>query len=741
MTTAPAARPTSPAASRPPAGGAIAGSFTPAIDPVKLLQKYMWLLIAASVGGLIIGEITFQIWKRVAPTWTSTTVFEVQVPTTDLKDTATRYDEEELMTFMATRMEEFSQPALLDSVILDPRVQTEAPAWIRKYEKNGSIDVDEARRDLRDIVSTQIIQDTQLFTMSVGWRTPSDAAGLARMLEQKFITSADERARRDRVARLDQIRRIVDGYNEELDELVLRRTRLSRDEGISAESQREDDASKELDDTVATISEIQQEMAATREQLQRMETMLQNDSAIQYTDTQRAMVDQSPLVMRQTSSIQDLRTELGAMLREGIQPAHRDYRLLQARIDAAEAELIDLRERELRKQFEADVDALRQMLRGLQAQEADLQARAGELRARLTELTRIYKELDQLDVRIERVTETRDTYQESLEEIQSLGGLQRGRIVTVQAPKVPDEISSPNHIVTLALGLILVTGLTGGAVVARELLDQRIKGPSDVAMIPRTKVVGVVPLAAEDPNNPKHFETIFRDQPRGVLSESLRQVRTTVLKKMERGGHKSLLVCSGLPRSGATGTITNLAFAAAAADKKVLVIDANFRRPGVHRVFGLAEAPGLADVLAGRATLDSTVQATDTKGLSVLPVGSAEDRVFERLGTQPMGDLLDRASEKYDLVLIDTAPAVVAGDALSIATRCDAVMMVVRAMAEKRGMVNRIKNDLADGKAELLGVLVNGVRASAGGYMKRNIRATHEYQDGAAASASIDEKA
>ncbi len=740
MTTAPAARPTSPAASRPPAGPASAGSFTPAIDPVKLLQKYMWLLIAAGIGGILLGEVAFQVGKRLFPVWSSTAVFEVQVPTTDLKNTATAYDEDELMTFMATRMEEFRQPALLDSVILDPRIEIEAPRWIEQYRKGGAIDVDDARRRLREIINTQIIQDTQLFTMTVGWRTPGDAAGLARMLEQRFVNNSDERARRDRASRLDQIRRIVDGYNAELDELILRRTRLTRDEGISAATQREDDASKELDDTVATISTIQREMAATREQLQRMETMLQNDSAIQYTDTQRAIVEQSPLMMRQTSSIQDLRTELGSMLREGIQPAHRDYRLLQARIDASEAELIDLRERELRKQFEADVDSLRQMLRGLQAQEADLQARAEELRARLTELTRIYKELDQLDVRVERITETRDIYQASLEEIQSLGGLQRGRITIAQGSRVPDEISSPTRLVSIALCLILVTGLTGGAVVARELLDQRIKGPSDVAMIPRTKVVGVVPLAAEDPNNPKHFETIFRDQPRGVLSESLRQVRTTVLKKMERGGHRSLLVCSGLPRSGTTGTVTNLAFAAAAADKKVLVIDANFRRPGVHRVFGLAEAPGLADVLAGSATLESVVQATDTRGLSVLPVGSAEQRVFERLGTEPMGALLERASEKFDLVLIDTAPAVVAGDAFSIATRCDAVMMVVRAMSEKRGMVNRIKNDLADGRAELLGVIVNGVRASAGGYMKRNIRATHEYQDGAV-SGSIDEKA
>ena len=86
------------------------------------------------------------------------------------------------------------------------------------------------------------------------------------------------------------------------------------------------------------------------------------------------------------------------------------------------------------------------------------------------------------------------------------------------------------------------------------------------------------------------------------------------------------------------------------------------------------------------------------------------------------------ACAKYDLVIVDTAPAMVAGDGLALASRCDSVVLVVRALAEKRGLVARIRDQLADTRAEFLGVVVNAVKASAGGYLRRNIRTSYEYQ-------------
>ncbi len=183
-----------------------------------------------------------------------------------------------------------------------------------------------------------------------------------------------------------------------------------------------------------------------------------------------------------------------------------------------------------------------------------------------------------------------------------------------------------------------------------------------------------------------------------------------------------------MPGSGATTVACNLALAASAADRRVLLVDANFRRPGVHRVFGLQEGPGLADVLAKQASLEASIQATSSPTLDVLSVGSRDLRLVERLSTDTMSDLLGQAKGTYDLVLIDVAPAVVAGDGVALANRCDASILVVRAFSEKRGMIARVKNELMDSRGEFLGVIVNAVRASAGGYLKGNIRTAAEYQ-------------
>ena len=734
MTTAPARPSTPPPAARPPAQGGSA-AFAPSIDPFKLIQKYLWLLIGAGVFGILIGEAGFHAWRLTYPTFTSEAVLEVEPPRRTVTEAEAEYNEQEMLNYIATRLQDFEAHSLLERVASNPRIQTEAPRWIATHEVNGTIDIFEAVEDLRDMINARPIPSTPLFAVSVSWRTPDDAAGIARLLIDIFLNQTNENARRIRNQQLEVVRGLITDLNEEIDGLTLRRLRILRDEGIDSEDAAGDDAQRDLNAAIAQLSQIRQGISAAQSTVTRMETLLQNDVAIPYDDTTRAAVEAGPLVQSLTQEIQALRTELGAMAREGIQPAHRAYKLVQARINAAETERQEVRERELRRQFETELDFARQGLRDLQAQESDTIDRRELLEARLADLTEVFKELDELDVRLERLTATRDEYRDELTELEQLQSLVGGRVERFQNPLTPDRVSSPQRVVTIALGLFGVTGLVAGLVLLRELLDQRIKGPSDVAMIPRARVLGVIPLANEDPANPKHFETIFRDQPQGVLSEHVRQFRTTLMKQLNRGDHRSLLVVSGVPRSGATGIVSNLAFAAAAVDLRVLVIDANFRRPAQHKTFGIDVEPGLAEVLVGHVTLDEAVRDGGAPNVHVLAAGSKELRVFERLGTQPMADLLEQSKESYDLVLIDTAPAIVAGDAMALATRCDAALLVVRAMAEKRGMVNRIKNEMSDSRAEFLGVLVNGVRGAAGGYMRRNIRTSHEYHNRDAAPA------
>src|SRR5690606_10328452 len=115
------------------------------------------------------------------------------------------------------------------------------------------------------------------------------------------------------------------------------------------------------------------------------------------------------------------------------------------------------------------------------------------------------------------------------------------RIEVVQFETVPDVASFPKLYIMIPLGIILLTGLVTGTILVLEILDQRVKGPSDLPALGRIPVLGLVPDAAEDPSQPEHPESVFRDIPGSVMAEHYRQIRTRVAKAMVRGGHKTLL--------------------------------------------------------------------------------------------------------------------------------------------------------------------------------------------------------
>ena len=274
---------------------------------------------------------------------------------------------------------------------------------------------------------------------------------------------------------------------------------------------------------------------------------------------------------------------------------------------------------------------------------------------------------------------------------------------------------------------ILVVGFVGGLIFLRELLEQRVRGPADLSLIPRLRIAGVIPDLSEDPSAPESIERVVLDRPEGVITESIRNTRTEVLKRLSRSGGKTLLVAGGMPRSGATSFAVNFARSCASVEMRVLLIDGNLRRPGVLAAVGLPDGPGLGDVLSGKTALAEATREGDTPGLHVLGAGSREERQPERLLTPSFQRVLEEASGAYDLVIVDSSPAIVASDAFTIASRVDASLLVIKAYAETRGLVTRMRGKLDEAPSEFLGVIMNGVRSSAGGYFKKNFMETHRY--------------
>ncbi|MEQ8769655.1 MAG: polysaccharide biosynthesis tyrosine autokinase [Phycisphaerales bacterium] len=725
MTPTPPPRPGAP---RP--GGPAPGQQAATVDPVKLFKKYKIVLVAAFVFSMIVGVGTYVVWLKFFPSYTSNVVFEAQPADTKTEQiNEANVDRDEIERFMRTQTIAMTNQDVLEAVLNDGRLRTEASQWYNARLTKGALDKRKAREDLEKSISATIIPETYFIEMRASAGDPVEATALAKLTKEAYLRTVNFSKRSDIDNRRDSLSRRLDELSTEIQDLSSRRQRIVRDEELDTIDAGRSEASEKLAAVGGQLLEVQQTIKAVGVSLERFEEMLSSPTGIQYTDTQRAQAEQMPEVANLNQQITTLEAERLTMRAQGFMPGHRNMRQIESSIQAYKQKLADKKEQKLREIFDAEVDGVRRTMNQLRAQEDELLSEREELRTKLTELTGILTEVDDIEKQIDRMIIARADAADRLDTLEAAADLNTvARIDVYQSERLPTDVTWPKYLVIPGI-MVLICGATAGLIVARELFDQRIKGASDVAMIPRTKVMGVIPDATEDPSAPARVELAFADQPRGVLAESFRQLRTTLVKQMTRAGHRSLVVVSGQPGSGATSVVTNLAHACAASDQKVLVVDANFRRPSLHRVFEVEETNGLADVLAGEKTLPEAAQTTATANLDVLSAGSRDRRVFERLGTEAMASLLNEAAADYDLVLIDVAPAIVAGDAMAVANRADASMLVARAMREKRGMVARLKNELSDCRAEFMGVLVNAAKSAAGGYMRKNIRTSHGYQD------------
>jgi capsular exopolysaccharide synthesis family protein len=272
----------------------------------------------------------------------------------------------------------------------------------------------------------------------------------------------------------------------------------------------------------------------------------------------------------------------------------------------------------------------------------------------------------------------------------------------------------------IVAGIFLCFGGFLAWIFLRELMENRVRSLADLAVVPGMTVLGAIADIEDDPMEPEEPEMIFREYPTSVVAESCRRVAANILREMAKQGHTSLMLAGGMPGTGVTTVVGNLACAMQSVGHSMCVIDANFRRPRLAGTFGLDdEQAGLGDVLAGACGIDAAIYETES-GVAVMPAGSVSARLVERLSDERFGEVMAALRTKYNYVLVDVAPAVAASDATQVAGRCDASALVVRAEQEQRGLVARISREFTESSADFIGGILNRPRQSIGGYFRRN---------------------
>jgi capsular exopolysaccharide synthesis family protein len=728
-TATPSPRPFTPAGPRPQASPQ--GSAK-TIDPIKLLKKYAVLLCFAGCFGVGLGVGMYFVLLRFFPQYTATTFFEVQPQKESIADGG-RFggNKEELERFMATQASSMMSYKVLERAVVNPKLRANAPKWSAPFlDNNGQIKVEDAVNELTEKMSARPVPGTIYLQLGMSYSTNTDVAAIVQLVTDSYLDTLNTETNSDASDTRTALRNLVDSLNEQIESDLKQADRLLLDNGIESVDTGQTEAAETLRLAVSARSRNTEILTALDAQLADFQTSLNDPGGIVVPDQIRAEVFAEPDVLQLQSQIQRTKAQQRALEHQGFGAEHPAIKAVLSEINGLSDELRATSEERMQTRFMQRIDTFRTQRLQLLALDEQLLGDIKVAQDRLTEISGIAQQVASLRRGVEQKQVRRSEAESELDQLTGIHrDLDASRVKVYQRARTPDSVSFPKLTVMVPLGLVLVLGLTSGVIVLRELVDTRVKGPSDVAMIPRTPLLGMLPDVVEDPSRPERAETAFRDRPSGVFAESVRQLRVVLVQKIQEAGHRSMLIVSAAPQSGATTVATNLAEAAARADMKVLLVDANLRRPALHKLFNLEAGPGLADLMARRVELDETVCKTDNANLDILTVGSTEHRVFERLSTDAFGDVLSRLESRYDLVLIDVAPALVAGDAVSLANRVGCSVLVARAMSEKRGQIARLRNELSSSRAEFLGVVVNGVRAAAGGYFKANIRTAHAYHN------------
>ena len=724
-----------------PAGGdAVAGGMTVS-DVMRVLRANAWLIILCSLLSLIIGFLVNQyVVNPYFKEFTAHTVVEVQAP--NIVDYASPVnggvgmDKAMLEVRQKTIAAKVSSPDLWRPLLQAEKGGIASRQWMNKYrDANGSLDQAKAIEAIQKNLHVSPTPQTFLVNIDLDAPTAADAKFVLEAIVQRLINSEqtevrdagteDRRALQNMSTRLSTAMAGLDATINSLTSVLTQAKDMNgQGDGINV--------ARQIDLQAQTSKRIEKES-----DLNKAEMAYQNFIKVMDAGGTPSMVaqeiEQNQSVQRLQFDVDNAEGSLQAALQQ-YSPEHRYVRNIQAQLDASKMQLEKKRE-ELRVSTGAMVrdfltsarDSAKKDIDDTTKKIAELEKTIGELNNEQLRYNAAKTERDYLEVRKGKIDERLQVLDANVNREKSNGGTIRQVYSAIEEPKIQ---SFPQLKVTMGGAFVLGLGLALSIAFLRELMDTSVRSPRDIARVGQINLLGMIPHTDDDPQAANgDISLIISQEPHSIIAENFRQVRTRLQHTASLDTTRSLLITSPGPGDGKTTIACNIAAGLALNGRKILLVDANFRRPALHTVFGLTNESGLGSVLTQASSAESVTHKTSVPNLDVLTTGPRPANTTELLESQLLTDFIDRTLEEYDHVIFDAGPILLVSETVALAPRVDGVITVVRARANSRGLLQRMRDALRQLKAEHLGVVLNGVRQHSGGYYRRNIKNYYAYQN------------
>jgi len=690
-----------------PAGFSTAVTDTTLSEALITLRKRRWILIAAALLGLLYGIYKaetqpriYEAFGRIQVRAGSSNEYRVSAVQGYSNDTASKMlteiailQSDSLMLTVAREMDLANNAAFLDAKGPVPHVSID----------DASVRQSTVHR-LQSNLTISLVPKTDIIRISYSSKNSKLAADIVNKVISAYIQRSYETrfASTQRVSQwlssqLDDLKQQVQASQERMMDLQRRLGILGFDPTHNQISSSLDDLSK-----AAGSAKIARIIAESR---YRMLSGMDPDAIEGSIET---------LPGTAPAELNLLRGQLAtakasyAQMESTMGPNHPQAKAMKAQID----ELAN----------EVDTEQKRLLL---QAKQNYLIARANEEQTMATlerQKTDAYKLSDdevEYTLRQREFESNRTLYEGLLQRLRTAGvqaGLESLEIDVVdQALPPAAPLLKPQSTIILST---LVFSLIAGIVIAflMESLDTGLRSVAEIESITELPSLAVVPRARRASGDGLDTFTVAQRninvlaQPKSQFAEAFRSLRTALLLSSTEQPPKFILLTSATPSEGKTTTASNLACILAQGDSRVLLIDADLRRPNLHHRFGLNGKVGLTTLLSGTTKLKETVQQIpEVPNLDVLPSGPVPPFPTEMLSSEAMDNLLRHCGEVYTHVVIDSPPILSVTDGVVLAHEADAVVLVVRHGKSSKHVVRRARDLLLRSGAPITGIVLNAV--------------------------------